>query len=501
MKTPAISDRPRLAPFLKRWMGPGLILLAVALIGWGAESEAREPSAPAGASAAGAQPQRQPNFVVVTTDDQTIHSLGLMPQVHRLFAGGGMTFTHAFVTTPQCCPSRTSYLTGQYSHNHGVLLSSPSTGGYNSFADKGNILPAWLQSAGYQTAHVGKYLNGYGIASLGNSPTEIPPGWDYWVVPANHTEYQMYGYTLNVNGALHQYGSEPAGYQTDVLAKQADAFLRGNQGQQPFFLNVAPVAPHSESVLGSNAPRNPRPAPRDVGAYGGLPFPRPPSFGVPVNHAPAAIQRKEARKAGQISARSLRPAFIGRSESLLAVDDLVGRLTATLRSSGQLRNTYFIFTSDNGFLLGEHGLEGKVLPYDESVRVPLLVRGPGIKPGSRDNSLVANIDLAPTISALAGAQPGRQVDGQSLVPLLRGHQMSPRPLELEYLAGREGFHAVRTQTWMFDRYKTGGSELYDVRNDPYQLHNLAANPRYAAVRSRLAAKLKALAHCSGATCR
>jgi N-acetylglucosamine-6-sulfatase len=471
-----------------------VVALVVLVVGPGPD-----PALPANPAAVG----DRSNVVVVMTDDQAVGSLGLMPHVEAL-ARRGETFTRAFVTTPECCPSRATYLTGQYAHNHRVLSADPPRGGYPALTDKANILPAWLQQAGYRTGHVGKYLNGYGVADLGSPPTEVPVGWDYWEVPADHTEYQMYGYLLNQNGELHRYGYQAADYQTDVLSDKAAAFLRAEPSGRPFFLSVAPVAPHGEGVLEdfSTVRRDPRPAPRDLGALKDLPTPRPASYARPVHHAPPLIRRHERRTASWLADKGApRASFLGRSESLLAVDRLVGRLVRILRERGDLRNTYFVFTSDNGYLLGEHGLNGKVLPYEESVRVPLVISGPGVRPGSRTHALVANIDLAPTITRIAGALAERRMDGRSLLPLLHGRRRAIRhELLLEYLGDGRAFQALRTDRYAFQRYRAGGSELYDLQSDPAELHNLAQRHQQAEVRARLAERLRHLAGCVGAAC-
>jgi arylsulfatase A-like enzyme len=445
----------------------------------------------------------RPNVVVVMTDDQAIGSLRFLPKVRRELVQHGETFSRAFVTTPECCPSRATFLTGQYAHNHGVLSADPPEGGYPALADRDNILPAWLQEAGYRTGQVGKYLNGYGVARLGSDPTEVPAGWDYWEVPADHSEYRMYGYLLNENGRLHRYGYQPADYQTDVLSDKAAAFLRAGPSGQPFFLSVAPVAPHGEGVLEGwpSANRDPRPAPRDLGALRSLPMPHPAAYGRPVGDAPQPIRVRERRSARWLDGGALRASFLGRSESLLAVDRLVGRLVRILRERGELQNTYFVFTSDNGYLLGEHGMIGKNLPYDEDVRVPLVVRGPGIRAGSQSDAMVANIDMAPTIVRIAGAVSGRRMDGRSLLPLLRGRRDAIRhELVLEYLATDQAFRAIRTDRYALQRYREGGSELYDLRSDPAELHNIAHRNAAEDLRTRLAARLHRLSRCVGAGC-
>ncbi len=207
-----------------------------------------------------------------------------------------MTFTTSFTTTPECCPSRATFLTGQYSHNNGVLSSDPPKGGYAALEDRDNILPTWLQAAGYRTGHVGKYLNGYGVESRGSDPSEVPAGWDSWSAPVNGTEDRRYGYTLNIDGGLHDYGEDARAYQTDVFARQASAFVRRSAGKRPFFLNVAPTAPHSEGVIPATTPRDPRPAPRHLGSLEGTALPRTPSFKNPARRLGPGRDRPPRRE-------------------------------------------------------------------------------------------------------------------------------------------------------------------------------------------------------------
>ncbi|HYH61310.1 MAG TPA: sulfatase-like hydrolase/transferase, partial [Solirubrobacterales bacterium] len=223
----------------------------------------------------------QPNIVVVMTDDQTLASMSVMPKVERLLAERGVEFTNSFVSNPECCPSRATYLTGQYSHNNGVLRNNSPNGGYPAL-DGLRTLPVWLQRADYFTAHIGKYLNQYGVFD----PTEIPPGWTEWYGSVDFSTYWMYGYTLNENGTLVTYGEreteEPANYQTDVYAaRAAEVIARQAPEEDPFFLSVAPLAPHPEVwPANSDIPPfpNPRPAPRHSDAFATAPLPRPPSF-------------------------------------------------------------------------------------------------------------------------------------------------------------------------------------------------------------------------------
>jgi arylsulfatase A-like enzyme/MFS family permease len=468
--------------------------LALGACGGGTSHEPR-PRAAAGS----------PNVIVVMTDDQDTQSVGVMNAVEHDLAAKGVTFSHNFVTTPECCPSRATFLTGQYAHNHGVLSSQPPEGGYQKLTDRSNILPVWLQDAGYETAYFGKYLNGYGIASQGSPPTEVPDGWDDWHAPVDHTEYQMYGYTLNENGELHTYGNDPSDYETDVLSGEASIYVaRAARGDRPFFMVVAPLAPHGEGVLEGqpDVTRDPRPAPRDLGAFDSLSVPRPPSFDeADLSDKPVATRKRASQTKEVVEGPQIEADYRGRVESLLSVDDLVARLVRTLRETGQLDDTYILFTSDNGFMLGQHGLTGKDFPYEESAGVPLIVRGPGLPGGATRSDLVANIDLAPTILDMANASPGRELDGTSLLRIAKGNGRLHRDLLIEFPVGAKGYTAIRTPRWMYAEYTEGDAELYDLRRDPYELDNLAGDPAYDAVRAKLGARLDSLRDCAGEACR
>ena len=337
-----------------------------------------------------------PNVVVIITDDQDVASLQVMPNVRELIADEGLEFTNSYATTPECCPSRATLLTGQYTHNHGVVSAGPPDGGYAAL-DGSETLPVWLQRAGYRTAFVGKYLNGYGSEAQGNSPLEVPPGWSDWYAATAGTEHEMYDYELNENGEIVAYGDEPGDYLTDVLAKKATGVVADAAREpNPFLLIVAPLAPHDKGSLeGSGAERDPRPAPRHLGSYEQLPTAlADPDDG---DDPPAALAARARTTRARIAAGELEAVARGRLESLLAVDEMVAGLIAELKATSSLDETVFIFTSDNGFLLGEHGLVGKELAYEESARVPLIVSGPGFSRGETSDQLVANIDVAPTI--------------------------------------------------------------------------------------------------------
>ena len=412
-----------------------------------------------GGSAAGAAP----NVVLILTDDQRWDTLWAMPTVQTELVDEGITFTNSFTVNPLCCPSRASLLTGRYSHATHVYMNRGPRG-LPSFDARTTIARA-LRAAGYRTALIGKYLNGY-------TTTAVPFGWDRWVVFTGSLDEGQpvgyYDYDLSVDGTLVSHGSAPQDYSTDVLAREAEAFVRN--ARQPFFLLFAPFAPHGPAT----------PAPRHENAFPALAPWRPPSYDEEdVSDKPTWLRRRARigpAVAGQIDA--LRT---NQLRSLLAVDDAVGTIVDALEDRGLLENTLVAYTSDNGQFWGEHRLRAKMAAYDESIRVPLVVRYDaltGSEPGSEDR-LVANIDIAPTLARLAGIQ--RRFDGRSLRPLLTGAPVEWRTSFLiENLRLNPGnvptYCAVRASRWTYVVIRTGEEELYDLRSDPYQLTNLAGDP-------------------------
>lgn len=290
---------------------------------------------------ADATPAQKPNIVVIMTDDQTVESMRVMPKTADLIGGHGTTFSNSFVSFPLCCPSRATFLTGQYAHNHGILNGGPPNGGYGKL-DNNNTLPLWLQDAGYFTSHIGKYLNGYGE----DDPAEVPPGWSHWQGLPDPGTYRMYDYRINDNGVLVTYGVSPNDYQTDVLAGRAeDTIDEALRKGQPFFLSIAPLAPHGEVSAGLIGFPNPRAAPRHASAYNEEPLPRPVSFyESDVSDKPERIRGLEALSASAIS--YIEGKYRSRLASLLAVDDLVERVVNKLDRVGVLNKTVLIFTSD-----------------------------------------------------------------------------------------------------------------------------------------------------------
>jgi N-acetylglucosamine-6-sulfatase len=443
----------------------------------------------------------RPNVVVIMTDDQTVESVRVMANVRQLLAAQGTTFANSFVSFSLCCPSRATFLTGQYNHNNRVMSNAPPDGGYYAL-DSSNTLPVWLQRAGYYTAHIGKYLNGYGT----RNPTEVPPGWSEWRGSVDPTTYRFYGYTLNEGGTLRNYGNDAGSYQADVYTDKALDLIRRRAPQaEPFFLSVAYLAPHSGGPREAGDPQmaTPVPAPRHRDRFASEALPSPPSFNEgDVSDKPTGIRGRRVIPPRQVT--QIREMYQQRLESLLAVDEGVARIVAELERLGELDKTLIVFTADNGFFHGEHRVpNGKVLHYEPSSRVPLIVRGPGVPRGRTLSQLVANVDLAPTIVDAARATPARRLDGRSLLPLLRD---PGRSWGRDLLLQRGGptaqvFQAIRTPRYKYAEYGNGERELYDLAADPHELASKHADPAFTPVRDELARRLATLRRCAAATCR
>ena len=479
---------------------------------------------PAAASA------KQPNIVVVMTDDQDADSMRMMRHTRRLIGRQGVTFANAFATLPLCCPSRATFLTGQYAQNHGVIWNWAPEGGYTKL-DHTTTLPLWLQRAGYHTAQIGKYLNEYGQKT---DPRLVPPGWDEWRAMIYPTSYRYYDFEMNLNGKLRQYGKPIPGYpfgtgphNTDVLASMATRFVKSRAGaRKPFFLWLNPNAPHTTFSRDDGSPRSEGapavPLPRHANVFANSPLPQPPNFNeADVSDKPQLPYTTTFPPLTQEKIDELTAQHRGRWGSLLGVDEAVRDLVRSLRRTGQLDSTLFIFTSDNGWMLGQHRMaKYKYVPYEESIRVPLLMRGPGVRRGAVATELAGNIDLASTILDAAGARPGRTQDGISLLPIARGKALPRRHLLIRAFpqprgeSGALAFYAgVRTERYKYVEWQygttdpgtfvegvTGAYELYDLLRDPYELTSHHDDPAYADVRAELSATLRELKECSGARC-
>lgn len=441
-----------------------------------------------------------PNVVLILTDDQrwdtvdATHGLGgnrVMPMLTSELVNSGITFTNGEVTTSLCCPSRASILTGMYAHNHGVFRNISPGGGAGAF-DDGVTLATKLQDAGYRTGLVGKYLNGYDLLS-----PYIPPGWDDWRV---FVDPKYYNYDLNENGVLAHYGGAPSDYSTDVLKAKATSFISTSVSQgKPFFLFFSPNAPHGPYT----------PAPRHEGLFNGLPLWRPPNYNEPdVSDKPPwvkALAKLTAAQRAQID-----QVRIDQMETLQAVDEAVGAIMQTLRDNGVDGNTLVIFSGDNGLAWGEHRRVGKECPYDECMRVPMIVRYPPLVPTARqDSRFVLNIDFFPTMLELAGLPIPAGTNGASLVPLLAGNPPAWRTDFINEHWKVNNIQSEQTQTdgsipryslvrnaqYKYVEYLPGsgqGTELYELTTDPYELVNRTNDPLLAQVKADLAARLRVL---------
>lgn len=429
-----------------------------------------------------------------------------LPRTTELIGKPGVTFANSFVSFSVCCPSRATALSGQYAHNHGVRDNSKAQGGGNDAFDHTETLPVWLQRAGYATGHVGKYLNEYGETS---EPV-VEPGYDDWFTAVDPSTYSYTDMEFLDNGQRRQV----PGYGTDIIRDRAVADIdRFSAGSKPFYLSVWAVAPHAaekESAAGLGAPGV---APAYASAYPDVTAPRSPAYLEPDRtDKPAATQRLLAEIDAGIAANGKTAADIGvfvdqlaraRAQSLSSVDDLVVAVVDALKAKGQLDNTVIVFTSDNGWMFGEHGIVfGKVVAYEESIRVPLLVRGPGFPAGHLANQPVVNVDLSATILDVAQATAGKPQDGTSLRPVAASATLRPdRAVLLESFSSVQAYAGVRTAGWVYIRYAgDGGEELYDLLADPYQLDNRATDPAFARPKARLARALDALEGCVGPAC-
>jgi arylsulfatase A-like enzyme len=430
----------------------------------------------------------------------------VMSRTRELIGSAGVTFDNSVATYALCCPSRATFLTGQYSHNHGVQSNTPPDGGHARL-DAGNTLPVWLQRAGYVTGHVGKYLNGYGLLDS----LEVPPGWTEWVASTGDSAHSYFDYRLNVNGTVVHYGATPADYLSDVYTDKAVDFIRRRSpdaGATPFFLYLGYLAPHSGVPVEAGDPNvpSPVPAPRHKGRFAGETLPATPAFNeADMSDKPASMRSRKSF--GAVRAADIREAHRQRLESLLAVDEGVARVVTALRDAGVLGTTLILFTSDNGYFQGEHRIpSGKILPYEPAVKVPLLASGAGVVPGRRITAAVANIDVAPTIVEAAGATAGLTMDGRSLWPFLSGAQSAwPTGSGARHLLvedSRRGaaatvFWSIRRGRYVYTEYANGDRELYDLQTDSAQLVSRHASQAHATIRGQLARRLAAMKTCRG----
>lgn len=416
------------------------------------------------------RPLSKPNIILIVTDDQWSGSEFAMPITQAKLWDRSVVFDNAYTTTPMCCPARAGILTGKYGHNNGVLRNTSSNGGYASF-DASETLGVWLDRASYETAMIGKYLVGY-------NETTIPLGWDEWQVftsPLRYTDY-----SLNENGIINNYqGWE--NYSTDLLFDRGMDFIRANQ-DRPFFLHLIVYAPHAPLQV----------KPEDANLFSDYLYSAAnPAFNeADMSDKPSHLQGLPLFNTANADSDTRN--FL---RLLAPVDRGMGELMDLLDETELIDNTIIIYMSDNGVLRGEHRLDFKGYPYEEAIRIPLSIYAPKAHQGVVNHNLALNIDIAPTILDLAGIAPpnGWRFDGQSLAPeLTYKHTKGRKWFYIEYLSdfnNRPSFWGVHTTDSVYIEHSTGEREYYDLRADPYQLDNAAANSEYAKQRAKLEDRL------------
>lgn len=440
------------------------------------------------AAACSAAPAPRPNFVFILIDDLRYNALNCMglsfmktPNIDRI-AREGMNFANTFVVTSLCSPSRACFLTGQYAHTHGVTDNT----NHNEISHKLVTFPKLLRDSGYETAYIGKI-------HMGNDDAPRP-GFDRWVSFKGQGVYE--NPPMNVDGKQEN----AQGYMTDLLNGHALEFLNRKR-QNPFCLYLAHKAVHGPFT----------PAERHKDLYAGQAIPRKASVkdslaGKPVLQRAVSVPaapKKAAKKQGE-GQRPGGPSdetILNQLRCVSAIDDGVGQIYDSLAKTGQLDNTVFVFTSDNGYLWGEHGLGDKRACYEESIRIPMVARYPRlIKPGRTARQDALNIDIAPTFLELAGVQIPAAVQGRSLVPVMRGNPAGWRQsIFMEYFEEAQfqripTWQGVRTARWKYARYPnlTGMDELYDLQSDPEEMKNLIADPSAQTALKEMQAELDRL---------
>lgn len=478
-------------------------------------------------ASASPKPVKKPNIIFFLTDDLDVEYpdqtwIEHYPRLKTLLADRGMTFRNSFVSLSLCCPSRTSILRGQYAHNTTIFGIVPPDGGFADVHARGleqSTIATWLQAAGYRTLLLGKYLNGYGTTDVG--PTYVPPGWDEWYAGVSDAAYDQFNYALNENGRVVHYGDRAEDYLQDILRDRALAFLAqraGDAHRRPFFMYFSTYSPHLPAP----------PAPRHADMFPNILAPRPPSFNeADISDKTLWLRGYPLLAPGGIN--QIDRIYRKRLRSMLAVVDTIEALIKALIKSGELANTYFVFTSDNGFHLGQHRMTpGKDRPFEEDMRVPLIIRGPGIPAGVVRDEMTLNVDFAPTMAEWAGATVPAFIDGRSLVPLLAAGQDEP-PAWRDAILWEQGrppariappgshddrgdprvrgrprpspYRGLRTSRYIYLEYlRTGVQELYDLSKDPYQLDNFAPTAP-AALLSKLSERLGRYMTCAGDSCR
>jgi N-acetylglucosamine-6-sulfatase len=436
---------------------------------------------PAVVARQGNGPLPRANILLIFTDDMRADQLQYMPSTKAMLANQGVRFEQGFVASPLCGPNRASLLSGQYVHRHNVPCNDQAA----SLFDDTQTIGTWLQAAGYRTGYFGKWLNGVNSTEIAPWPYRAP-GWHDWRVSVD-PQHTYYDYQLIENGTIIRYGSTQADYKTAVIGQHARQFIAKTAANRPFLAVVAFNAPHAPHTPETSADRN-------IGAL--APFPLSPAFNeADVFDKPAYIRVLPLLSSTEQTAVKNR--WKKQIATLQSVDRQIEAIRSDLERTGRLDETMVIFTSDNGYLMGEHRLEHqKSCVYNPCVRVPMVVRMPGIAPRVDTTHLVSTLDIPATITAIAGATPPYQLAGSNLVPLLKDATINWRAdLLIELLQEdnrRPPFAAVRSRTEMYAEYLDGSRfrEYYNLTIDPFQLVNRASDPsvktRVQALATRLA---------------
>jgi len=519
----------------KSWWGGGrrrLWFLAVAALVVLSVLQGGVGPAPAGASPTSssvrtAEPVERPNIIFFLTDDMSSQHLPYMPNTRRLIFRQGASFESFHANIALCCPSRASILTGKYGHNTGILGNS-YPGGFYGFHERDEATDTYalaLRQAGYHTSLMGKYLNGYPyMRSVPEpvDPTYVPPGWSDWAVPTRGAFFGR-NYDLNLNGRIvHKEG--PGNYLGDYLNDRTLRKIRRNRDGEGLAMFLSFFGPHNPMPASPVEKGNARLARR----LSTVRVPRTPDFNErDVRDKPAFIRRMPRLDRRERAA--LDAAFRRQVLSVKSIDRYVGEVVRELRATGQLANTYLVFTSDNGYHMGSHRLRrGKNSAYETDVRLPLAIRGPGVEPGTQVGEVTGNIDLAPTFADMAGIDLPYEHDGESLLPLAqgltphwrsyflvqRGHTstyatsarglLEPAPeAEQETEESIPRYRSVISEGYTYVLHKSGEEELYDAREDPYQVDNLLAgaseqrDPELHGLHQRMQRALEDVTGCVG----
>jgi N-acetylglucosamine-6-sulfatase len=407
----------------------------------------------------------KPNLLVIMTDDQPYYTVPRTRAVTSLIRDRGIDFSpYAYVSTPICGPARA------YQDLRASIYGS-------------DTVATRLKRAEYRTYFGGKYANGYDGGA-------IPPGWDSWfamVEPISEAGSFLYS-----NGTQTRRYNRAVDNETDVLSASAERFVRDRAGSPaPWFAYVCPHAPHSSYS----------PTPRHADEFATTPLRDVPSGGeLELSDKPKWVQTEDPYTDSERQRNA--EAYRGKLRELQEVDDMVRRLVGALSETDQLKNTYVFFLTDNGYLLGEHGLHKKNVPYEEASRTPFIVRGPNLPSGLKSSVMVSHTDLPPTLLDLAGAY-WADLDGRSLAPVFSAGGERPAGWREEVLVedlGR-GWNMLRTPRWAYVEWDEGEKELYDMYTDPYQLRSVHAEARKTDLIARLSARLDTLKGCSGDSCR